>query len=229
MALGEAGYEWEPGGEVPLSRAQQTTLGDTFQMKPKLYNTQRCPYARRTRMVLHEKGTDFDVYEVDLSNKSEEFLRASPTGKVPVIVVDGDSIYESNVVNQYLDEVTDAPKLMPEDPKQRAHVRIWMAFADTDFFPAVFVASVGRERDFSEERISEALERLNVALGKLEDRLQGRPYLADEFSLADIAHAGNFVRLRELEDRKELSLEGYSNVAGWVQRIEARESYQAAV
>ena len=73
-------------------------------MKPKLYNTQRCPYARRTRIVLHEKGIDFEVHEVDLGNKSEEFLEVSPTGKVPVIVVDGDSLYESNVVNQYLDE-----------------------------------------------------------------------------------------------------------------------------
>jgi glutathione S-transferase len=68
-----------------------------------------------------------------------------------------------------------------------------------------------------------------VALRKLEERLEGRDYLADELSLADIAHAGNFVRLRELEEREELSLEGYSNVAGWVQRIEARESYQATV
>jgi glutathione S-transferase len=180
-------------------------------------------------MVLHEKGIAFDVHEVDLSNKSEEFLRASPTGKVPVVVVDGDSIYESNVVNQYLDEVTDGPRLMPEDPKRRASARIWMAFADTDFFPAVFVASVGRERGYSEDRISEAFEKLKVALGKLEGRLEGRDYLADEFSLADVAHAGNFVRLRELEERGEISLEGYPNVAGWVQRIETRESYQAAV
>ena len=198
-------------------------------MKPKLYNTQRCPYARRTRMVLHEKEIAFDVHEVDLSNKSEEFLDASPTGKVPVVVVDGDSIYESNVVNQYLDEVTDGPKLMPEDPKRRAYARIWMSFADTEFFPAVFVASVGRERGYSEDRISEAFEKLKVALGKLEDRLEGRPYLADEFSLADVAHAGNFVRLRELEEREELSLGGYPNVVGWVQRIETRESYQATV
>jgi len=198
-------------------------------MKPKLYNTQRCPYARRTRVVLHEKGLDFETYEVDLSNKSEEFLNASPTGKVPVVVVEGDSIYESNVVNQYLDEVTDGPRLMPEDPKRRAHARIWMAFADTDFFPAVFVASVGRERGFSEERISEAWEKLKTALGKLEDRLEGRDYLAGEFSLADIAHAGNFVRVRELEERGELSLERYPNVAAWMGRIEDRESYRAAV
>jgi len=181
-------------------------------------------------MVLHEKGIDFEVHEVDLANKSEEFLRASPTGKVPVVVVDGDSIYESNVVNQYLDEVTpDGPKLMPEDPKKRAHARIWMAFADTDFFPAVFVTSVGRERGFSEERISEAREKLKTTLGKLEERLEGRDYLADEFSLADVAYAGNFVRVRELEEGGELSLEDYPNVAAWIARLEARESYEAAV
>ena len=177
----------------------------------KLYNTQRCPYARRTRIVLHEKGIDFDVHEVDLANKSEEFLKASPTGKVPVVVVDGDSIYESNVVNQYLDEVADGPRLMPEDPKQRAYARIWMTFADTDFFPALFVASVGRERGFSEERISEAFEELKTALEKLEERLEDRvgdlEYLADEVSLADIAHAGNFVRLRELAETDEVSLD----------------------
>jgi glutathione S-transferase len=195
----------------------------------KLYNTQRCPYARRTRMVLHEKGMDFETYEVDLANKSEEFLAASPTGKVPVIVVDGDSIYESNVVNQYIDEVTDEPKLMPRDPKRRAYARIWMAFADTDFFLAVFVASVGRERGFSEERISEALEKLKAVLRRLEDRLKDRDYLADEFSLADIAHAGNFVRMRQLEERGEISLDEYPSVAAWMKRLEARKSYEAAV
>jgi len=180
-------------------------------------------------MVLHEKGVDFETYEVDLANKSEEFLRASPTGKVPVVVVDGDSIYESNVVNQYIDEVTDGPRLMPEDPKKRAFARIWMYFADTDFFPAVFVAGVGRERGFSEERISEAFEKLGVALGKLEKQLEGREYLAGEFSLADVAHAGNFVRLRELEERGEISLDEYPNVAAWIDRLENRESYKAAV
>ncbi|MDP8949063.1 MAG: glutathione S-transferase family protein [Actinomycetota bacterium] len=198
-------------------------------MHVKLYNTQRCPYARRTRMVLHEKGVDFETYEVDLANKSEEFLGVSPTGKVPVIVVDGDSIYESNVVNQYLDEVTDEPKLMPQDPKRRAYARIWMAFADTDFFPAVFVASVGRERGFPEERISEAFEKLKTALQKLEERLKKRDYLVGELSLADIAHAGNFVRLRELEERDEVSLDEYPNVAAWMERVESRESYKASV
>ena len=180
-------------------------------------------------MVLHEKGLDFETYEVDLENKSEEFLRDSPTGKVPVVVVDGDSIYESNVVNQYLDEVTGAPRLLSEDPKARAYARIWMASADDGFFPAVFVASVGRDRGFSEERISEALGKLKTALSKLEERLDGRDYLVREFSLADIAYAGNLVRLRELEGRDEISLEDYPNLRAWMERLEGRESYMAAV
>ena len=177
-------------------------------------------------MVLHEKGVGFETYEVDLENKSGEFLSVSPTGKVPVVVADGDSLYESNVVNQYLDEVFETPKLLPEDPKERAYARIWMASADDNFFPAVFIVSVGRERGFSEERVAEALEKLKAALAALEERLQGREYLAGGFSLADVAHAGNFVRLRELEGRIELS--SYPNVAGWMERIEARESFKAA-
>jgi glutathione S-transferase len=194
----------------------------------KLYSAKGCPFARRTRVVLHEKGIDFEASEVDFRNKSEEFLQASPTGKVPVIVVDEDSLYESNIVNQFLDEVHEEPRLMPEDPKARAYARIWMARADDDFYPQVFVSSMGRERGFSEERVSEALEKLKATLSRLEERLEAREYLADGFSLADVAHAGNFVRLRELEENGTISLPDYPNVALWMGRIEARESFKAA-
>jgi glutathione S-transferase len=56
---------------------------------------------------------NFETYEVDLQNKSEELLAGCPTGKVPVVVADGDSLYESNVVNQDLDEVFESPRLLP--------------------------------------------------------------------------------------------------------------------
>jgi glutathione S-transferase len=179
-------------------------------------------------VVLHEKGINFETREVDFRNKSEEFLEASPTGKVPVAVVDGDSLYESNIVNQYLDEVHEEPRLMPGDPKARAYARIWMARADDDFYPQVFVSSMGPERGFSEERISEAQEKLKATLSRLEEGLEGREYLADSFSLADIAHAGNFVRLQELEQNGTISLADYPNVASWMERIEARKSFEAA-
>ncbi len=177
-------------------------------------------------MVLHEKQIDFDTYEVDLGNKSEEFLSVSPYGKVPVLVVDGTSLYESNVVNEYLDEVYEAPRLMPEDPQQRALARSWMAFADDYFFPAVFMARMGRQRGFSEERIREAHEKLKEALRRLEHQLEGRRYLVGEYTLADIAHAGNFHRLRELAERGEVTIGRFPNVAAWMRLVDSRESYK---
>ncbi len=198
-------------------------------MKPKLYNTQRCPYAWRTRIVLHEKQVDCDVHEVDLSNKSEEFLSVSPYGKVPVLSVNGIALYESNVVNEYLNEVYETPRLMPESPEQRALARSWMAFADDYFFPFIRTIRMGSQRGFSEEQIQEAKEKLQDTLSRLERQLEGKDYLTGEYTLADIAHAGNFHRLRELEERGEVSLGEYPNVAAWVERLEGRESYQAAI
>lgn len=181
-------------------------------------------------MVLHEKGSDFEVREVDLSNKSEEFLRVSPTGKVPVLAVDdGEALYESNAVNQYLEEVYDSGRLLPEDAKQRAFARVWMVSADDSFYPAVFAASFGRENGEPESEMSERLQKLGKALSALESRLEGRDYLAGEFSLADVAHAGAFARLRGLDEGGDVSLGNYPGVTGWMRRIEARESYQSSL
>ncbi|MDQ3864451.1 MAG: glutathione S-transferase family protein [Actinomycetota bacterium] len=195
----------------------------------KLYNTQRCPYARRTRIVLHEKGIDFEVNEVDLSNKSEEFLKVSPYGKVPVLRVNGTSLYESNVVNEYLDEVYDSPRLMPENPEERASVRSWMAFADDYFFPSIFRITMGAQRGYSEEEIQEAKEKLDDTLSRLEHQLEGREYLVGEYTLADIAHAGNFQRLRELAESGNVPLHKYPNVMAWMERVESRQSYKRSL
>src|SRR5215203_871879 len=176
----------------------------------------------RTRMVLHEKGIDFEVHEVDLSNKSEEFLSVSPYGKVPVLSVNGTSLYESNIVNEYLDEVYDSPRLMPNDPEERALVRSWMAFADDYFFPSLYRVRMGLQRGYSEDEIEEAKERLHDALSRLEHQLEGREYLVGDYTLADIAHAGNFQRLRILAKSGEITLHEYPNVMEWMERVERR-------
>ena len=180
-------------------------------------------------MVLHEKGVDFEVHEVDLGNKSEEFLSVSPYGKVPVLRVDGTSLYESNIVNEYLDEVHTSPRLMPDNPEERAAVRSWMAFADDYFFPSVFKVRMGPQRGYTEEQIREAREKLDDALSRLEHQLEGKRYLVGEYTLADIAHAGNFQRLRGLAESGDVSLHEYSNVTAWMDEVERRESYAASV
>ncbi len=179
-------------------------------------------------MVLHEKGIDFDVHEVDLGNKDEEFLKVSPYGKVPVLRVNGASLYESNIVNEYLDEVYGSPKLMPDNPEERALVRSWMAYADDYFFPSVFGVRVGPQRGYSEERIREAKGKLDDALSRLEQQLEGRKYLIGEYTLADIAHAGNFHRLREMAEGGDVALHEYPNVVAWMGLVEGRESYKVS-
>ncbi len=178
---------------------------------------------------MHEKGIDFEVHEVDLSDKDEEFLSVSPYGKVPVLRVNGSSLYESNIVNEYLDEVYDSPRLMPENPERRASVRSWMAFADDYFFPSVYRVRMGPQRGYSKELIQEARERLEDALSRLEHQLENREYLVGEYTLADIAHAGNFHRLRNLAESGDVPLRKYPNVMAWIERVEARQSYKSSV
>jgi glutathione S-transferase len=180
-------------------------------------------------MVLHEKGIDFEIHEVDLSYKSEEFLNVSPYGKVPVLRVDGTSLYESNIVNEYLDEVYHSPKLMPENPEERASVRSWMAFADDYFFPSVYRVRMGPQREYPQEQIEEAKEKLDDVLSRLDQQLEAKQYLVGKYTLADIAHAGNFHRLRELAESGEVYLHKYLNVVAWMERVENREGYKASV
>ena len=72
--------------------------------KMELFTARVCPYAHRTRLVLLEKGLDFELIEVDLQNKPERFLQVSAYGKVPALVHDGVEIYESAIINEYLED-----------------------------------------------------------------------------------------------------------------------------
>ncbi|TFZ01748.1 glutathione S-transferase family protein [Ramlibacter humi] len=86
-----------------------------------------CPYVQRAAIVLAEKGVPFARRWVNLGNKPDWFLAISPLGKTPVLVADGEPVFESAVICEYLDEVH-APRLHPEDALQRAKHRAWMAF-----------------------------------------------------------------------------------------------------
>lgn len=101
-----------------------------------LFSYEGCPYAQRSRMVLIEKGIDFSLMEIDLANRPEWFREVSPYGKVPVLRHDGRVVYESAIINQYLDEVFPDPPLMPADAYGRAQARIWMDYCDSRYLPA---------------------------------------------------------------------------------------------
>jgi glutathione S-transferase len=85
------------------------------------------------------------------------------------------------------------------------------------------------QRGYSEDEIQEAKDKLDDALSRLEHQLEGKKCLVGEYTLADIAHAGNFHRLRILDKSGEVSLHEYPNVMGWMEKIENRQSYKTSV
>ncbi|GLR13463.1 glutathione S-transferase [Chitinimonas prasina] len=87
-----------------------------------------CPYVQRAVIALKEKKVEFERIDIDLANKPDWFLKISPLGKTPVLLVDGQPIFESAVICEYLED-TQTPALHPADPLQRARHRSWMEFA----------------------------------------------------------------------------------------------------
>jgi len=100
-----------------------------------LYSYAACPFAQRTRMVLAEKELNFDLHEVDVYNKPEGWEKISPYGKVPCLTHAGGTIYESAIINEYLDESFPEPPLMPPGTLARAQARIWIDYIDRRFLP----------------------------------------------------------------------------------------------
>src|SRR4029077_17886465 len=104
----------------------------------KLYDYPDCPFCQKTRVVLAEKDLEYEKVFVDLrkqEQKTPEFLRMNPYGKVPVLIDEDEVIYDSTIINEYLEEEYPLTRLMPEDSQGRAHVRLREYSRDTSSIP----------------------------------------------------------------------------------------------
>src|SRR4051812_32170775 len=99
-----------------------------------LYSATLCPFAHRTRLTLAEKGLKPRVIEIDLRNKPHWFAALSPLGKVPLLKVDEACLWESAVIDEYLEERFPRPALLPREPVARARARAWIRFADSQLY-----------------------------------------------------------------------------------------------
>ena len=98
-------------------------------MKPRLISFPLCPYVHRSRVLLSAKDVDYDIDYIDLADKPDWFLDRVPTGKVPALFVGDETLFESNVINEYLDDTNGSP-LLPQQPLQRAREKAWIVFSD---------------------------------------------------------------------------------------------------
>jgi glutathione S-transferase len=197
----------------------------------KLYDRHTSPNCQRTRIVLYEKNLPYETIPVDLVAKEQkrpEFLKMNPYGKVPVLV-DGDTIlYESCIINEYLEDKYPNPPLLPKDPGQRAKIRIGIDFGVNGTYP---VYEKLRNEMFKPEGerdagvIDEARTALKKLLQRFENDLGDKPYLAGDFSLLDAAVVPRFLRLAVWEAiTPELR-----RLSGWLERMKGRASVQKII
>jgi len=200
-----------------------------------LYNANLSPNALRVRAVAHELGIPLEIVEVDLrkgENRSEAFLALNPNAKVPVLV-DGDFvIWESRAINAYLASLAPERGLYPENPKKRAIVDQWSYWQAIHLGPAmqrVVFERLLKSRfgmgEPDERALEGSLKDIAQFLAVLDVNLFGKDWVAGELSVADFAVASTFVYRKG----SNVSLESVPHVSGWIDRLESRPSWQAAV
>ncbi|OOG23782.1 glutathione S-transferase [Thioalkalivibrio denitrificans] len=159
-------------------------------MQLKLVSFDLCPYVQRSVVTLLYKNADFQVAYIDLQDPPEWFLEISPLSKVPLLLVDGDTVlFESAVINEFVDDIT-PPRLQPEDPLARALDRGWVEYGSQCIMDQYRVMTAPDAAAF-EEVGHTAVARL----ARLENHLGEGPWFNGErFSLVDATFAAVLMR-----------------------------------
>ncbi|MEH2382239.1 MAG: glutathione S-transferase family protein [Nostoc sp.] len=196
----------------------------------KIYSAVVCPYAHRSRLVLQEKGIDFELIEIDLQNKPQGFTDISPYGKVPAIAHNHHRVWESAVINEYLNEVFPNPPLLPSSPIAKAQARIWIDFANTRFVPA-FSALLRspdiQQQEAAKQELYKHLEFIeNEALGKLSE--EGPYWFGESVSLVDFTFYPWFERWPALKHYRGFGIpEEFTRLRQWKKALKQRDSVVA--
>src|SRR5205823_12860394 len=171
----------------------------------KLYDYPDCPFCQKVRVVLAEKDLEYEKIFVDLrrqEQKMPEFLRLNPYGKVPVLVDEDEVVYDSTIINEYLEDEYPLPRLLPEDSQGRARARILEDYCDNSFIPptTTLLTQVRKtEAEHDGQRVEQARDELRRTLYYLRDKLNGREFLVGhEISIASVAFAPRIVVLGRL-------------------------------
>jgi glutathione S-transferase len=194
-----------------------------------LYSAKVCPFAHRTRLTLWEKGVEFTLKEIDLADKPANFAQISPYQKVPVLLYGQDRVWESAIINEYLEETFPHPPLLPQKPGDKAIARLWIDFANTRLIPAFYKLLLAQNPAKQKHWHSELKDCLQFmereGIGKLRNN---GDYWLGEFSLVDITFYPWFERWIVLQEYRGLPFPSTCpQLEGWWRKMRERESVQA--
>ena len=199
-------------------------------MMIKLYDFKSSPNCQRVKVVLAEKNLAYDTVPIDLrklEQKTPEYLKLNPYGKVPVLTDDSTVLYESLIINEYLDEKYPNPPLMPKDPASRAKARILVDYGMAHFDSAYQKLRVELMKDPKEQSqpiIDGAKSDLKKLLQRFEDEIGQQPYLMGDFSLVDADLIPRFTRLEGFGVLPDPAL---PRLGKYMERMKARPSVKA--
>ncbi len=188
-----------------------------------LYHGTLDAYSHRVRIVLAEKGVNYDPIEIDEENFPDALLEINPYSSVPTLVDRDLYLHESEIIMEYLDERFPHPPLMPVLPVAKARSRLMLYRVNRDLYNLMNkVLNKGESPD--REKARRALRDTIVSIAPLFDK---QPYfLSDEFTLVDCSIAPLLWRLPQME------IELPSHVAGvkeYAARLFEREAFQVSL
>ncbi len=179
-----------------------------------------------------EKEIPFELTEVDLRNKPDWFLAVSPYGKVPVIVDDGQTIYESAIINEYLDEKYKSIPMMPEEPVERAKARIWMDYCTNKYLTLSrkLLVDHGNEELQTENKKKMKESLIYIEKECFEKNANGPFWLGNNISLVDLHYAPFFERFGAFKELFGVEWpEECIKISDWWSAIQKRDSYKMTV
>ncbi len=156
-----------------------------------LYSGTTCPFSQRCRIVLYEKGMDFQIVDVDLFNKPEDLAVMNPYNRTPVLVERDLILYESNIINEYIDDRFPHPQLMPADPVMRARARLFLFRFENELFSNIESLEKGNQKVGDRARLLVRDSLTQIAPVFVKQKFM----LGDEYSMLDVAIAPLLWRL----------------------------------
>lgn len=184
-------------------------------MQLHLISFRTCPFVQRAVITLKHKQIDYDITYIDLADPPDWFVEMSPLKKVPVLKVDDEVLFESAVINEYLDEITGG-SLQPSDSLARAKNRAWVEFA-SNMLGNLYMMKMSKD----EERFKKYRDTLIDQLYRVEKRLGDGPWFnGAEFSLADTAFAPLFRQNSVAQNRMSvIDPASMPKVTAWAERL----------
>ena len=185
----------------------------------KLYSNPACPHSHRTRIVLEEKELPVDIIDVDEDHPNAKLLQLNPYGKLPTIIDRDTVLFETSVVDEYLDERYPHPPLKPGSPAERAQMRLAVMQIENEVYPLYEGLEESKKKSDAVKKLSKYLDSLNTYLAKQQF------FMGECYTLADVALTPILWRLAP----KGIDTSAWPHIEAYMDRLFERPAFERSL